>query len=307
MKEQDEPTDIQIKDPRFEYAVKEHLKLPLKTTGRVGVAAIKSIKELFLDNRGIKNLDGIQYFSSLTILSFSDNLVNEVDLSDLSQLKQLNCSSVYGDVNVKIECELSILICNIEQLDDLVKKPLRLKELTLKSNKPIDKLPDLVFELHNIEYLHASFLGLKDIRGIHQLKKLKTLDVSFNRISEFDNEITKLNIETLSLDQNPIQRLPSDMIKNYKLIIEMFSWYGELTNDGVYDEEWQESNYFLCNKSISDEILYDELNDYGSLEIEIVHEWTEKDLIKKVTKDYKYIEPKIKIPPFELGIDGLPF
>jgi hypothetical protein len=307
MKEQDEPTDIQINDPRFEYAVKEHLKLPLKTTGRVGVAAIKSIKELFLDNRGIKNLDGIQYFSSLTILSFSDNLVNEVDLSDLSQLKQLNCSSVYGDVNVKIECELSILICNIEQLDDLVKKPLRLKELTLKSNKPIDKLPDLVFELQNIEYLHASFLGLKYIRGIHQLKKLKTLDVSFNRILELNDDINGLDIKMLRIDKNPIQLLPSDMIKNYKLIIEMSYGYGELTNDGVCDEEWQESSYFICSRSISDEMLYDEFNDYGSFEIEIVHEWIEEDLITKITKDYKYEEPKIKIPPFELGIDGLPF
>jgi len=307
MKEQDEPTDIQINDPRFEYAIKDHLNLPLKTTGRVALESIKQVRELFLDNRGIKNLDGIQYFSSLTILSFSDNLVNEVDLSDLSQLKQLNCSSVYGDVNVKIECELSILICNIEQLDDLVKKPLRLKELTLKSNKPIDKLPDLVFELHNIEYLHASFLGLKDIRGIHQLKKLKTLDVSFNRILELNDDINGLDIKMLRIDKNPIQLLPINMIKNYKLIIEMSYGYGELTNDGVCDEEWQESSYFLCNKSISDEMLHDEFNDYGSFEIEIVHEWTEKDLITKVTKDYKYEEPEIKIPPYELGIDGLPF
>ena len=307
MKEQDEPTDIQINDPRFEYAIKDHLNLPLKTTGRVALESIKQVRELFLDNRGIKNLDGIQYFSSLTILSFSDNLVNEVDLSDLSQLKQLNCSSVYGDVNVKIECELSILICNIEQLDDLVKKPLRLKELTLKSNKPIDKLPDLVFELHNIEYLHASFLGLKDIRGIHQLKKLKTLDVSFNRILELNDDINGLDIKMLRIDKNPIQLLPINMIKNYKLIIEMSYGYGELTNDGVCDEEWQESSYFLCNKSISDEMLHDEFNDYGSFEIEIVHEWTKKDLITKVTKDYKYEEPEIKIPPYELGIDGLPF
>ena len=307
MTEQEEFTEIQIHDPRFEYAIKEHLNLPLKTTGRVGVAAIKSIKELSLDNRGIKNLDGIQYFSSLTKLSFADNLLNEVDLSDLSELQELNCSSVFSDVNVHIECELSILICNIDQFDDLVKNPLRLKELTIHSNKPIDKLPDLVFELHNIEYLRASSLGLKDIRGIHPLKKLKTLDVSNNRISALNDEIMKLNIKTLRLDKNLIQRLPRDMIKNYKLIIEMSYGYGELTIDGVCDEEWQESSYFLCNKSFSDEMLYDEFNDYGAFEIEIVNEWTEKDLITKVAKDCKFEEPEIKTPPFELGIDGLPF
>ena len=221
----------------------------------MGVAAIKSIKELSLDNRGIKNLDGIQYFSSLTKLSFADNLVNEVDLSDLSQLQELNCSSVFGDVNVQVECELSILICNIEQLDDLVKNPLRLKELTLISNKPIDKLPDLVFELHNIEYLHASFLGLKDFRGIHQLKKLKTLDVSNNRILELNDDINGLDIKMLRIDKNPIQLLPSDMIKNYKLIIEMGYGYGELTNDGVCDEEWHESSISFVVEGISDEIL----------------------------------------------------
>ena len=307
MTEKEQFPDIKINDPRFEYAIKEHLNLSLMTTGRVGFTAIKSIKELSLDNRGIKNLDGIQYFSSLTKLSFADNLVNEVDLSDLSQLKELNCSSVFGDVNVQIDCEVSTLICNIDQLDNLVKNPLKLKELILTSNRAIDKLPDLVFELQNIEYLRASFLGLKDIRGIHKLRKLKTLDVSNNRIEELHDEITKLSIKMLCIDNNPIQRLPAEMIKDYKLIIEMSYGYGELTNDGACDEEWQESSYFICSKSISDEILYDEFNDYGSFEIDIVYEWIEKDLIAKVTKDYKYEEPKIKTPPFVLGIDGLPF
>ncbi len=66
--------DIQINDPRFEYAVKEQLNLPLKITGRLGMLEAKQLKELYLDNRGIKSLDGIQHFSSLTKLSISDNL-----------------------------------------------------------------------------------------------------------------------------------------------------------------------------------------------------------------------------------------
>ena len=299
--------DIQINDPRFEYAVKEQLNLPLKTTGRLGMLEIKKLKELSIDNRGIKSLDGIQHFSSLTKLSISDNLLTEVDLSALSKLNELNCSSVFGIVDVKIESELSILICNIEQLNALVKNPLRLKELTLTSNKPMDKLPDLVFELRNIEYLCASSLGLKKIKGIHQLGKLKKLDISNNRISKLNDGITKLGIKMLRIDKNPLELLSIHMSKYYKLIIESYYGFGEMSNDGVCDEVWRESSYFFCSRSVSDKNLFNEFNDYGSQEVQVIHEWVESDLIAKIIKDYHYEKPKLKTPPYELGIDGLPF
>jgi len=299
---------IKIADPRFEYAIKEQMGTAVEITGQVDLETASSLKELNASSRGITSLEGIEYFISLEKLSIADNPIIQVDISTLTHIKELDCSSAYGAIDVRIQSDLSSLRCNADQLTSLVQDPLSLKELTLITTKPIGQLPELVFKMHDLEVLYASFLGLETISGIKQLKKLHTLDISNNRITELNEEIFELEVMKLKTDKNPLEKLPADMIDYYKVLIEMVYAYGEMSDDGVCDEEWKESFFYLCKRSHSDESLHARFDDHGKEELQIVHEWEEQDLIIKISNNYNPdIFPTQKKPVRDLGIDGLPF
>lgn len=79
----------------------------------------------------------------------------------------------------------------------------------------LTQMPDLLFELTNLECLHLSDNLLEEIpEKISELKHLKQLDLSFNKIVEFPKQILQLeNLRFLNLAGNYLMELPKEIIR----------------------------------------------------------------------------------------------
>ncbi len=73
----------------------------------------EAVVELDLSGKQITSLVGIQYFEQLAILDISDNLIQKVDLSENTQLRELYCSDNYLST-----LELSTIACLSSAVED---------------------------------------------------------------------------------------------------------------------------------------------------------------------------------------------
>jgi len=79
---------IHFPDANFEAAVREEIGKP---SGEIYPADVAGVTELEIDGRGISDLTGIKYFTSLQTLSCYNNNLSELDLSELTSLTYLYC------------------------------------------------------------------------------------------------------------------------------------------------------------------------------------------------------------------------
>lgn len=207
-------------------AIKDLPGVVLDDDGNVDVEAskqlIESMTSLSLSGKDLSNLEGLEYFSSLTSLDCSNNNLEDLDVSSLPNLTSLNCSNN-----------------NLEDLD--VSHLTNLTELYCSDNS----LPSLdISGLTNLEVLDCSRCfgqsaarsisdGILDLSAHPQLKrlycsenKLKGLIVTNNpelqEINCWGNELTSLDLsqnvklEFLECGNNQLGKL--DVTKNVQLV-----------------------------------------------------------------------------------------
>ena len=114
---------------------------------------IANIKDLNVVGVGIENLKGIEFFTELTSLNCSKNLLNSLDVSKNTVLESLTCSeNRLTSLDLSKNTALKTLYCNNNQLESIVLfEENALKELVCYCNQLkddaltllIDKLPNV--------------------------------------------------------------------------------------------------------------------------------------------------------------------
>lgn len=176
---------ISIYDQKLEAIIRAELK---KMSGELTLKDLGSIKELNLSNKGILDLQGIQYLTGLRKLDLSKN-----NISVLDPLKNLINLEVLYLNNNKIE--------NIKALSYLK----NLSELDLTGNKISDVSP--LGELVKLKQLGLTDNNIKDISKISELVNLDVLILKGNQIIDISPLQKLVNIRELWLGQNKITNI----------------------------------------------------------------------------------------------------
>ena len=81
---------------------------------------IAAVKKINCSNKGITNLKGIEYFTSLNILRCTDNQLTALDVSENTALTKLDCCfNKLTALDVSKNTALTILYCNVNRLTSL--------------------------------------------------------------------------------------------------------------------------------------------------------------------------------------------
>ena len=121
-------------DANFRTVVK---KFDTNQDSSLSDTEIAAVKKINCSNKGITNLKGIEYFTSLNILWCTDNQLTALDVSENTALTKLNCCfNKLTSLDVSKNTALTILECNANRLTALdVSKNTALTELNCSVNK----------------------------------------------------------------------------------------------------------------------------------------------------------------------------
>ena len=121
-------------DANFRTVVK---KFDTNQDSSLSDTEIAAVKKINCSNKGITNLKGIEYFTSLNILWCTDNQLTALDVSENTALTKLNCCfNKLTALDVSKNTALTILECNVNRLTSLdVSKNTALTELNCSINK----------------------------------------------------------------------------------------------------------------------------------------------------------------------------
>jgi len=196
-------------------ALKEPLKVrKMELFGYMLSYGLDSLPESFGEMENIEELD----LSNLDLKDLPKSFTN------LHKLKVLDLS--YNDfesfpIQVFELKNLEVLNLKLSHLDSIppgIGQLTKLRILILDDNKFSD-FPFAVTELNNLEELSITSSNISFIpKEIRNLKKLKRLDLSSfwsykdkNQISDVSNLMSLINLESLDLDWNKIERLPNEL------------------------------------------------------------------------------------------------
>ena len=156
----------------------------------------ENVTILTAQQRGITNLQGIEYCTNLKTLNLNIN-----EIKNIESLKNLtNLTELYLSDN-QIE--------NIDSLEKLV----NIKELIISDNKISDIT--VLEKLIGLECFYASSNEISDVKALSNLTKLKEVDLRFNKISDF-SPLDGKNLEILKIENQDVDvpNQPVGVIKN---------------------------------------------------------------------------------------------
>ncbi|MDO5015034.1 MAG: InlB B-repeat-containing protein, partial [Clostridia bacterium] len=231
--------DVEINETNFPDAIfREYVESfdTDETKGVLSQAERDAVTVIFVYNKGISDLKGVEFFTNLTILNCSENSLTNLDVSANTALNALFCNKnqltgldVSNNLNLQnLNCEfnnitalnitqntaLENLRCRVNELDSLdVSKNLALTDLDCGSNN----LTNLnVTENTDLTTLSCYKNQLTEL-DVTQNTALTLLDCSHNILSTLDvtqnTDLKTLNcantaLSTLDVSQNPaLERL----------------------------------------------------------------------------------------------------
>ena len=230
---------VNFPDRQFEIAVREQIG---KQSGTIDSSELIFIDELRIENRGIRDLTGIQYFPNLDYLgaynnniqdlsplaghpslrnaNFGDNIIS--DLTPLSTIPNLEYLYLWNNRISDLSTLgnqprlRSLYLSNnmVNDLTPLVNMP-RLSDLGISNNPSINNA-EMLKPLTNstIEYLDLSNLRINSLGPITSMLNLKRLNIGNTQITDISgiDKITgleDLTIQGLRLqDYSPVKNLP---------------------------------------------------------------------------------------------------
>ena len=160
---------------------------------KLSSAEIAAVTKIEANNKGIKSLDGVGYFTALETLTCSDNELTGLDLSKNTALKELQCSnSKLQSLDLSQNTKLTYLYCGRNPLTTLdlsknanlkvlncsgfASKHMELTELDLSQNTALESLDCSLNELTQLNVSGCTALYKLDCSG----NQLGALDVSTN-------------------------------------------------------------------------------------------------------------------------------
>lgn len=163
----------------------------MTSDGRLIVAAAKATSEdLNLDNAGIENADGIQFFESTGILRLRNNKLTSIP--QLSFMKNLR--------RIYISNNQITTIPNLSALYQLV-------DLYIINNK-LTEIPTIVNKT-TLEFLTCSNNHITELPNLSDLKNLKSLIISNNPINALPDLSENINIKVLDIRNTNIHSIPA--------------------------------------------------------------------------------------------------
>lgn len=198
-------------DSSFMKFVKK--KADSNNDGSLSKQEISKTKKLSCSFKGIKNLKGIEYFTSLNTLDCSFNGLTSLDLSKNTALKKLDCNNCASLSRLNVSknsslTELDCYSCKLKSLD--VSKNKALTHLDCGFNK----LTSLdVSKNTALTYLGCNTENLKSL-DISNNKALKDLDCGNNKLTKLDVS-TNPALKSLSFGVNKLKKI--DVSKNTAL------------------------------------------------------------------------------------------
>ncbi len=152
--------------------------------GFVQTASIDTITRIYLNNKSISDLTGIEDFTSLVELKCSYNQLTSIDLSKNTALKEVYCSyNQLSSVDISQNVVLTYLNCNHNQLTSIdVTQNLTLTELHCEHNKLTNLDVTQNTALLNLVCNHNQLTSI----DVSQNLSLRGLDCASNQITNLD-------------------------------------------------------------------------------------------------------------------------
>lgn len=182
--------------------------------------ARNSVSFLYLDNKNISSLDGIENFTNLSSLSIEHNHITQIGKIPADKLYSIGLSYVEEITDLELLAnygKLTTLNVSCSALEDIPEAMKNLHNLTnfewedgsLKTTAWVDNF-------QNLTRLSLKNNKINNLANISILSKLTTLDVSFNEIENIE-EIGKCNnLTMLYIASNRIKQI--DCIAGLKLV-----------------------------------------------------------------------------------------
>ena len=174
--------DTNFPDANFRTVVK---KFDTNQDSSLSDTEIAAVKKINCSNKGITNLKGIEYFTSLNILLCTDNQLTALDVSENTALTELDCRfNKLTALDVSKNTALTILECNAN----------RLTALDVSKNTALTALDCSFNELTALDVSKNTALTALDC----SINKLTALDVSKNtaltKLYCNENRLTALDV-----------------------------------------------------------------------------------------------------------------
>ncbi len=225
-----EANSITFVDPNLEAVVRDAIGKP---TGEITDSDVMRLTSLDARDRGITNLEGIEYLVNLRYLHVGDNNIS--DLGPLAWLK--NLEDLYAWYN---------------QFDDL--SPLaeldNLRILYFHKCNVSDLTP--ISELINLEILAGYGNQITDISPIAGLRNLRFLWLSDNPISDINIISGFTNLWHLALDRIPVSKEAFNVIAGLTHIERLGLCGNGLTDIGFLSNLTKLEWLYINNNQISD-------------------------------------------------------
>ena len=212
--EVDENTVIEFKDAKLKAKILDLMhtfyKLIPQDVNEITAGTAAKIQFLDLDNQGISDLSGLEYFTGLERLKLQGNQIQDLKpLQNLTHLTELwlRKNKVSDLTPLQGLTELKTLLLTNNAVSDL--QPLKglqnLNQLVFENNKVKDLTP--LKDLHNLTSLDVSgnsVVDLTPLAGLSKLKWLQANNCNLTKLPDFKN-LTELY--QFRLDNNKITDL----------------------------------------------------------------------------------------------------
>ncbi len=178
--------------------------------GQVLTANINSVISLDISNQNIQSLLGIEDFISLNYLDCSNNQLNNLDISQNSNLESLWCrANQFTNLDVSNNIELTRIVCDYNQLTSLdVSNNTKLEDLSCSDNQltSLDISNNIALTGLHCYFNQLTNLDLTNNTELTDLwcynNQLTSLDLSnctkLNEVDCEDNLLTCLNMKNVS-------------------------------------------------------------------------------------------------------------
>lgn len=234
---------INFPDPNFKQALIDE-GVDSSLDGEISILEASAVSELNVTNDSISDLSGIEYFTNLTTLNCSENLINSINLSSNSKLIDFNCeSNNLSDLDLSSNTFLKTVNCSYNQLagidfslNDSIKTLIIVgNPLSSIDVSNLSQLTYFVIGETNISSLNISNNTLLDSLSCGR-NNLSSLDVSHNPNLSFlycdYNDLTQIvlnnpNLKLLSCNNNKLVSLD---VSNAPNLVELSSVFNSLNN-----------------------------------------------------------------------------
>lgn len=197
---------IQFTDDSLKQALINHNPIiDLNSDGEISVSEAELITTIDITNKGITNLDGLEYFINLNTIKASDNQIDDFDATLFNQLNYVDFNNnllTYLDFSTNVST-LQFVQLNNNNLDsvNILSSP---KLATFWAND--NNLRNI--DLSNSSQLFQLVLNNNQLKtiGAKNCENLSSIEINNNKVSEIDLEGTS-KLVIFKADSNNIEQL----------------------------------------------------------------------------------------------------